>query len=492
MILAAALVLLPSGLVIRGGTVYDGTGGPGRRVDVRIVGDRIREVGRVRVLPGDRVVDARGMAVSPGFIDAHSHASGGIFEDPLAETQIRQGITTAVVGEDGGSSLPLAAFFGKLRAKPATINFASFVGHGTVREAVMGESTERSTPAQQRTMAALVEEEMKAGAIGLSTGLEYRPGRYADLGELVTLSKAAARNGGMYISHMRNEDNTTLKAVDELIEIARQAKLPAQINHIKLGSASVWGKASTILKTMDDSAKAGLKISADVYPYLYWQSTIRVLIPTEEFHDRAQWEKGIADVGGPGHILLTRYTPDPTWQGKTIGEVSAATGKDPITVIQEIIEKCHGKGSKGSESVVVTAMSDADLKTFIASPRVMFCSDGGLHGSHPRGAGSFPRILGVYVREQRVIPLTEAIRKMTSLPAATFGFRDRGRLAPGMMADAVVFDPRTVRDTATTKDPQAKPIGISTVIVNGQPVLLGSRPTSARPGRPVLRARRLG
>jgi N-acyl-D-amino-acid deacylase len=485
---AFALAYAQPGLVIHGGTVYDGLGGAGRKVDIRIEGDTIRAIGRVQAKKGDQVIDAKGLAVTPGFIDAHSHADGGIFEDPLAETQIRQGITTAVVGEDGSSDLPLTDFFGKLRKTPSTINFASFVGHGTIRSAVMGDGDRKPTPEEIVKMAALVEREMKNGALGLSTGLEYQPGRYGDTGEVAALAKAASKHGGMYISHVRNEDNHAMEAFRELIDIATRAKLPAQINHIKLCSARVWGQAPAVLKLMDEAAKKGVKISADVYPYLYWQSTIRVIIATEEWDDRAQWEQGLSDVGGPEHILLTKYSPDPSWAGKTIAEISKITGKDPITVIQEIIEKCHRNGNKGSESVVVTAMSEADLTAFIASPRIMFCSDGGLHGTHPRGAGSFPRILGVYVREKKVLSLAEAIRKMTSLPASRFGFKDRGVLKAGMKADLVLFDPKTVLDKSTTKDPEAKPIGISTVIVNGQPVLLDGKTTKSRPGRPLPRA----
>lgn len=483
----ASLVLTPSSWLIRGGTVYDGVSTAGRKVDVRIVGDTIREIGHLKVRTGEQVIDATGLVVAPGFIDAHSHASGGIFEDPNAETQIRQGITTAVVGEDGSSEFPLQNWFDKLLKSPTAINFASFVGHGTVREQVMGDSDRKSTPEERKKMADLVAQEMKAGALGLSTGLEYQPGRYADTDEVVALATSAAKYKGIYISHMRNEDNTFFDALHELIDIARRAKIPAQVNHIKIGSARVWGRAGEALNEMAAARKAGLDITADVYPYLYWQSTIRVIIPTEQFDDREQWRQGLADIGGPEHVLLTRYTPDPTWQGLTIAQISERVGKDPITVIQEIIERCHGKGATGSESVVVTAMSEADLKAFIVSPLVMFCSDGGLHGSHPRGAGSFPRILGEYVREQRVIPLGEAIRKMTSVPARRFKLTRRGQIAVGYKADITIFDAQKVHDTATTHSPQAKPDGLPTVLVNGEPVLRDGAVTGAHPGRPLRR-----
>ena len=485
MLLAAALALVP-GLVIRGGTLYDGTGGPPRQADVRIVGDTIQEIGKVKARSGDTIVEARGLAVAPGFIDAHSHADGGIFEDPDAETQVRQGITTAIVGVDGGSHYPLLDWFGRLEREPSALNFASYVGHGTVRTTVMGEAARASTPAERDAMAAIVAREMKEGALGLSSGLEYQPGRYSDTDELIALAKAA--KPGLYASHMRNEDNQSFQAIDELVRISKEGGLPGQIDHIKLGSARVWGRTGDVFARM-----AQADVQADVYPYLYWQSTIRVIIATERFEDRKQWEQGLADIGGPGHVLLTTFSPDPSWQGKTVAELAAAQGKDPISLIQEIIARCYGPGEKGagdkgSESVVVTAMSDDDLKAFIQNPKICFCSDGGLHGSHPRGAGSFPRILGHYVREERTIPLQEAIRKMTSLPARRFGLKDRGLVEKGMKADLVVFDPVTIRDTATTQKPESPPVGLSTVLVNGTPVLWDGTITHAHPGRPLRRS----
>lgn len=478
-----SLVAFQSGTVIHGGVVYDGTGSPGRKVDVRMVGDRIVAVGKFAPHKGDRIIDATGLAVAPGFIDAHSHADGGIDKDPDAETQIRQGITTAVVGEDGGSALPLTKFWTQLRQKPAALNFGSFIGQGTIRHAVMGDEERPATEREIEQMKVLVGQGMDAGALGLSTGLEYVPARYAQTDEIIELAKVAGKRGGIYISHVRNEDNHAMEAFKELVEISKKANMPGEINHIKLCSARVWGREHEVEKLM-----AANNITADVYPYTYWQSTIRVIIATEQFDDRAQWEQGLKDVGGPGHVLLTSFSPDKSWAGRTIAEISAKTGKDPISVIQEVIRRCYQNGNKGSESVVVTAMSEDDVTNFIKSPRIMFCSDGGLHGTHPRGAGSFPRILGVYVREKKALTLTEAIRKMTSLPAWRFGFKDRGSIAVGKKADIVLFDPKTVKDTATTKNPEAKPIGLPTVLVNGVPVLLNGNPTHAHPGQTLRKA----
>ena len=278
--------------LIQGGTIYDGLGNRPRVADLRIENNDILAIGHLKPRKGEIRINARGLAVAPGFIDSHSHADGGIFEDPDAETQIRQGITTAVVGEDGSSSYPIRDFWDKLNRHPASIRFASFVGHGTVRSQVMGDAKRASTPAERDEMADMVKQEMRDGAIGLSSGLEYQPGRYGNVDELVVLAKAAAERGGMYISHVRNEDDYAFKAFDELVQIARRAHLPAEINHIKLGSATVWGKAGQVQKLMDSAKKEHLEIWADVYPYLYWQSTIRVIIATEQFDDRAQWEKG--------------------------------------------------------------------------------------------------------------------------------------------------------------------------------------------------------
>lgn len=467
------------GIIIRGGRVNRGYGGGEQVEDIRIEGDTIVAIGpNIRAGKRDQIIDASGLTVCPGFIDAHSHADGGIFEDPDAETQIRQGITTSVVGEDGGSSLPLTDFFGRLKKHPASLNFASFTGEGSIRQAVMGKSQAKPTTFQMKQMKDLVAREMKSGALGLSTGLEYEPGRFASTDELVELAKVAAKFGGIYISHVRNEDNQAFEAFDELAQISDRAKMDAEINHIKLCSARVWGRAPAVIKLMESH-----NITADVYPYTYWHSTIRVIIPTQEYSNRGLWEQGLKDVGGPEHVLLAEYTPDPAWKGKTIAEISAKTGTDPITLIQKIIAECYGPGKKGREGVIVTAMSEADVITFVKSNRIMFCSDGGLHDTHPRGAGSFPRVLGVYVRERNVLPLGQAIRKMTSLPAWRFGFKDRGRLEYKMKADIVIFDPFTVADTATVEHPESKPIGIKTVLVNGQVVLLNGNPTHRHSGR---------
>ncbi|MDX1932992.1 MAG: D-aminoacylase [Capsulimonadales bacterium] len=470
------------------GLVFDGLGSGGRRSDLLLRDDTIVALGRPIPGTADLTLDADGKAVAPGFIDTHSHASGGILDHRHAETQVRQGITTAIVGQDGSSEFPLADWFARLERTPAAINFASFVGHGTVRDRVVGKDYRRpSTPDEIRRMCGLVEQEMKAGALGLSSGLEYDPGLFAGTDEVIALAKIAARFRGLYISHVRDEENEALASFKELIRVAEEGRLPAQISHIKLASSPVWGKAKEVFRLMDEARRRGVDITADVYPYTYWQSSIIVLIPTREWDRRDLWETGLAEIGGAKNVLLSRYEPDARWQGKTLADIATMTGKDPVSVIQEIVKRTRSEPRAG-ESVVVTAMQEKDLKAFLTHPRIMFCTDGGLRGSHPRGAGSYPRILGKYVREERVLPLKEAIRKATSLPAWRMGLKDRGTIAVGKKADLVLFDPRTIHDTATTNDPQSVPVGLTDVLVNGVPVLRDGQPTGEYPGRVLRRS----
>lgn len=479
-------------ILIKGGTVIDGTGKPARLADVRIVGDTIRAVGNLKPIAGETTIDATGKVVAPGFIDGHSHADGGIDETPDAATQIRQGITTSIVGQDGGSHFPLSEWIAHLKEHPASINFASFVGHGTIRRQVMGEDYKRATkPEEIEKMRSLVAQEMKRGALGLSSGLEYDPGFYSTTEELVACAQVAGQNGGMYISHLRDEGTAFFAALDELIRIAREGHLPAQVSHIKLDTAPVWNRAGDVLKRMEEARRSGLDITADVYPYLYWQSSIMVLIPSRDWDDRKLWEQGLAEVGGPSHVLLTSYSGNTGWTGKTISDIASATGRDAISIIQEIVHTAHDPGKNGSESVVVTAMTDRDLDAFIASPLTMFCTDGALKGSHPRGAGSYPRVLGVYVRERKTLSLERAIQKATGYPAQRFGLRDRGVVRVGMRADLVIFDPTAVHDTATTAQPTAPPVGISDVFVNGVRVLEAGNITKKYPGRFLRRQGRL-
>jgi N-acyl-D-amino-acid deacylase len=480
--------LRPASLLLRGGTLIDGTGAPRRRADLRVSNGVIQEIGQLKPKSVEKVIDARGLIVAPGFIDTHSHADGGLLLAPDAELPIKQGITTAIIGQDGGSNLPLSTFWAAIKARPVALNLASFVGHGSIRNAVMGEDYKRAaTPAEIAKMTALVEREMKSGALGLSSGLEYDPGLYAKTEEVVALAKVAAKYRGIYISHVRDEENEALTSIRELIRIAEAAKLPAQISHIKLGSRPVWNRTAEVFRLMSDAKRRGIEISADIYPYTYWRSTITVITPTRDWSDRAAWQKGLEEIGGAKNVLLSTYTPNLAWQGKTIAQIALETGRDAVAIVQEIVQKTHSEGSTGREGVVVTAMQEDDLRRFIAHPNIMFCTDGGLRGGHPRAAGSFPRVLARYVRQLHVLKLEDAIRKMTSLPARRMGLSERGELKIGKKADIVLFDATKVIDTATTANPMSKPLGLPMVIVNGVPVLQGGEMTGARPGMVLLR-----
>ncbi len=474
-------------ILIRGGTVIDGTGAPRTRADVRVEGESIVEVAPgLRPAGGERVIDATGLVVAPGFIDMHSHASSEVGERPDAESQVRQGITTTLVGQDGSSDLPIADFFERLeRIRPA-INFATLVGAGTVRGVVMGGDFRRAaTAAEIETMAALVERGMLDGAIGLSSGLEYDPGFYATPGEMVALARVVARHGGFYSSHVRDEENEAVSAWREAIDVGRKAGVPVEISHIKLAVQPVWGQAKDALKVLADARREGLTVMADWYPYTYWQSAMYVLIADRDFENREKWRVGLAEIGGAGNVLVTAYRPDPSYNGKTLEDIARSRREDPVTTVIAMIREA-GPGI----GIIGTSMDDEDLATFLTHPQVIICSDGSIAGRHPRGYGTFPRVLGRYVREGKRLSIEEAIAKMTGRSARQAGLADRGVLARGRQADIVVFDPETIADRATKEQPDQLSVGVEYVVVNGVIVLEGGQMTGERPGRGLRRARR--
>ena len=482
----------PAGTVIVNARVLDGSGGPPRSVAVRIVGDRIVEVGAQPAARGDRVIDAAGLTLAPGFIDTHSHHDRGLREHRDALAVVSQGVTTIVVGQDGGSDIPLAEFFARLEQTPPAANVASYVGHGTVRSTVMGDDFRRvATPAEIRRMREIVETEMRAGALGLSTGLEYDPGIYSSRDEVLDLARAVAPFGGRYISHVRSEDRAFWQAIDELVAIGRDARIPVQISHVKLAMRSLWGQTDSLLRMLDRARAAGVDVTADVYPYTYWQSTLTVLFPERDFANHATAELVLREVAAPEGLLLSRFAPDTTYVGKTVADIARLRGTDPATTLMALIretQEAERAGRPSDESVIGTSMTEHDVARLIAWPHANICSDGELAGRHPRGFGAFPRVLGRYVREQGVIGLTEAVRKMTSLSAAHVGIVDRGRIAPGYFADLVLFDPATILDRATPVEPRATAVGIRRVWVNGEVVYEGGTVTGRFPGRVVRRA----
>jgi N-acyl-D-amino-acid deacylase len=476
--------------LITGATVIDGTGEPGRRASVRLAAGLIAAVGALSPEPGERVVDGTGLVLAPGFIDTHSHADGDIFEHPDALAAVSQGITTVIGGQDGGSSYPLEKYLSRLRRHPAAINVGMYGGHGTYRERVMGKDFRRpATGAELARMETMLAEDMRAGAFGLATGLEYDPGIYSAPGEVVALAKVAAAYGGRYISHIRSEDRDFWKAIDEIIDIGRQARLPVQVSHMKLAMRSLWGHSDDLLRRLDEARASGVDITADVYPYTYWHSTLTVLFPQRDFANRDTAAFVLKEVAAPDGLLMGRFDPDPKYVGMTLAQIATQRGTDPVTTLIDMIRESEAMRSRrhpDTESVIGTSMDENDVRRLVAWEHSNVCTDGELDGRHPRGFGSYPRILGRYVRDDKVLTLEGAIHRMTGLAAAHMGLADRGLVKPGMKADLVLFDPATVIDHATLEQPQALSAGIVRVWVNGTPVWSDGSATGSRPGQVIL------
>lgn len=483
----------PAGITITNVRIIDGTGGPERTGAVRVLGDSIVAVGEVSPARGDSVIDGGGLALAPGFIDTHSHHDWGLTRTPDALAAVSQGITTIIAGQDGGHPMPLAAAMDTLVRNPPALNVAFYAGHGTIRSAVMGDDFKRpARPEEVDSMTRLLERELAAGALGLSTGLEYDPGINSDRSEVMALAKTTAAAGGRYISHIRSEDRWFFEAIDEIIAIGREAKLPVQVSHMKLAMISLWGQTDSLLRVLDAARASGVEITADVYPYTYWQSTLQVLFPKRDFDNRAEADKVLREIAKPEGLLIGDFLPNRAYAGKTVAEIAVLRKEDPASTLMGLIresiawERAH-PDSGGSESVVATSMADADVAKLLAWAHTNVCSDGTLEGAHPRGFGAFPRVLGRLVREQKVMSLETAVAKMSGLAAAHTGLRRRGTIAPGQYADLVLFDPATVIDRATPAEPRLVSTGIERVWVNGREVWRGGRTTAARPGRVIRR-----
>ena len=483
--LLALAVAVPSSqsraFVVTGAQLADGTGGALRAGAVRVEGDTITAVGAVTPRPDEIVVDGTGLVLAPGFIDAHNHSTEGLLNEPAAITQVSQGITTLAVGQDGSSPWPLPGYVARLRADPPAVNVVVLAGHATIRRLVMGDDYKRtSLPAEHARMRSLVDQAMAEGAMGLSSGLEYEVGSYAGIEEVIEMARAAGAKGGFYISHIRDEADLTMDAVREAIAIGERAKLPVQITHIKLGTVGVWGKAAEVVALVEAARSRGVDVTADAYPYLAWQSTPRVLIPNKKYDDPVSVRRGLDDIGGATNVQITRWKAYPQHVGKRLDEAARAEG---ISDIEAYIRFAADEGA----GMIGHAMVESDLRTFYQQPWVMVASDGGIANNHPRGAGTFPRVLGLYVREKQWMTLPEAIRKMTSMPAARLGLEDRGALRPGMKADLVLFDPKKVTDHSTFEEPRALSTGIARVWVNGGLVWTGGAPGAERAGRVLTR-----
>lgn len=473
-------------IAIVGATLIDGSGRAALRDSAVVLsGDSIVAAGQrsqVKIPADARVIDARGMVVSPGFVDAHNHSDRGFTADPSAASQVSQGITTVIIGQDGGSPFPVGEYLAALDKAPIALNVLTFVGHATVRARAMSDDTNRlATPAEIESMKQMVQQAMRDGALGLSSGLEYETGKPASTDELIALARVAGAAGGMYISHIRDEADKTFAALEEAIQIGREAHLPVQISHIKLGSVAVWRRAPDAVALINKARARGQDVTADCYPYDAWSSTIRVLIPSGRHDDPTDVARGLADVGGPANITIVSCKTHPEYEFKNMEEISRHERISPVELYMKIVRD-------GGAGVVCHSMKDSDIRTFYRQPWVMVSSDGGIGARHPRGAGTYPRVLGRYVRELHWLTLPEAIRKMTSLPAQRFKLKDRGLIRAGFKADLVMFDPGRIIDRATFQEPQLLPTGVQRVFVNGIEVWTDGKVTGNRPGRALRRS----
>lgn len=480
----------PESWLISNARIIDGTGAPAFDGAVRIQDGIIRETGNLTPLDGELVVDAQGKVIAPGFIDTHSHADSDLFDMPDALPAVSQGITTAVVGQDGSSPWPLSDFFAKLAQQPAALNIAAYSGHNTLRDNVMGKDFRRNANDDEvKAMSAMLERDMSAGALGLATGMEYDPGIYSDPSEVLILARVAAGHGGRYISHMRSEDRWFEDALEEIIEIGRQTGMPVQISHFKLAMKRLWGQAPQTIARLEQARAEGIDITADIYPYEYWHSNLMVLLPGRDPDDRKAVELALSEIAPPEGLWFTRFPPNPEYVGMKLTEVAALRGKDPVTTFMEVVkESTEWEERTGDgDAIIGTSMLDEDVRQLLLWPHTNVCTDGGLVSLHPRARGSYPRILGRYVREDKLMPLEMAVHKMTGLAAKHMGFTNRGTLAPGAAADMVLFDPDTVIDHATPQQPELLSSGILKVWVNGQAVFSDGKVTGNRPGQVIKR-----
>ena len=471
----------PSSFLIVNAQLADGTGAPLRKANVRVAYMHIIGIGELEPEKGEPTMDAKGLVLAPGFIDIHNHSEEGLLKEPLAETQIAQGITTVVVGPDGESPWPLINWVRSVQQIHTAPNVALFAGHATIREQVMGKDYKRAaTPDEILQMEQLLGQAMNQQAQGLSSGLEYEVGSYASTDELVALAKVAAERGGIYMTHIRDEADKSFDALNEEITIAERAHIPVEHSHIKLGTVGVQGKAAAYIKVIEDARKRGVDFLADCYPYDAWHSNLKVLVPDKQYENPKSVAKALADVGGASRITITQFTPKPAYAGHTIADLAKAAHISDVDMFIRLVRE--GDAANTEALIICQSMTESDIKAFYQQPWVMVASDGGIANDHPRGAGTFPRVLGVYVREKHWLTLPEAIRKMTSLPAQRLGWKDRGVIREGAFADFVLFNPDTIIDRASYANPAALPAGIEKVFVNGVLVWDNGKPTSARPG----------
>ena len=524
-------------VIIKDGTVYDGTGAEPKQVDVAIRGDRIVGIGDFKTAKAKTIIDAKGLAVAPGFINMLSWSVASLIQDGRSQSEIRQGVTTEIMGE-GESMGPLndrvrehmlrqqtdikydikwntlAEYLQYLEKRGVSCNVASFIGATTIREYVIGFDDKPPTTEQLDQMRELVRKEMEAGALGIGTSLIYPPAFYAKTDELIELCKVAATYQGKYISHMRSEGNRLLEALDELIRISREAKIPAEVYHIKASGRQNWPKIDDLLSRIEAAQKEGLKITADMYTYTAGGTGLDASLPpwtedggypalfkrlrdpatrekikAEVQKPKGAWENLYLDAGGPEHILLVEFKSEKLkpLTGKTLAEVAKMRGKDPIDTAMDLIAEDESR-----IGALYFIISEDNVKKELTKPWISFGSDEASQAPegvflksnpHPRAYGNFARVLGKYLRDEKVIPMKEAIRRLSGLPATNLGLDHRGFLKEGMFADVVVFDPATIADRATFDKPHQYAVGMKEVFVNGVQVLKDGEHTGAKPGR---------
>ncbi|MBL7806608.1 MAG: serine hydrolase [Saprospiraceae bacterium] len=484
---------LPLTTLITNVQVIDGTGIPARAASVRILDETIEAVGALNPYPGEIVVDGQGKVLAPGFIDTHSHLAGSTEDYPEALAALNQGVTTIVSGQDGYGSW-IDSIQVQLARKPIAINIATYTGQTALREMVMGGSDQLERSATQQEidqMKVILRQEMKKGSLGLSTGLEYAGAYFSTHDEVIQLAKVTAEEKGRYISHLRSEDIALKEAISEIIEIGRQAKLPVQISHFKIALKDDWGTAPQLLAWLESARTEGIDITADCYPYVFWNSTLKVLFPKTDYNNPVSAQYAVDHTFDPAQSIVPRFAANPAYAGKTISEIAAMRQETPAQTLMGLIaeadayEAAHPDAT-GIEAILGKSMLEEDVANILAWAHTNICSDGA-NGGHPRGYGSFTRVLGMYVREQKIMSLETAIQKMTSLAAAHVGIANRGILAPGYAADLVLFDPATVKDNASVQNPRALSDGILKVWVNGHCVYEDQKATKWYPGKFVGR-----
>jgi N-acyl-D-amino-acid deacylase len=488
-------------IIIRNARVADGTGKRIFASEIAIERGKIARIGGLKGASARVLIDARGRVVAPGFIDVHTHSESGIVERPQAENFLRDGVTTIVTGNCGSSELDLKTWFDE--RKPG-VNLASLIGHNSLRHKVMGDAQRQATPAELEAMKSIVDQAMRDGAVGFSTGLEYVPGTYAEPEEVIELAKVAAKYGGIYATHMRGEGEMISRYLDESIRVGREAHIRVEVSHLKQDTRSHWGEAPQMLAQLAKARKSGVDIRADQYPYDAFSTGLSFLLPSWAQADgREAMKRRLADaatraklsaemletlrvIGQPdySYVRLASFSARREWEGKTISEVNVLMGRKPSSA--EEAQTILDLAAMGGGSGVYRAMGEQDILRIMKDPNVAVASDGGVPEfgqgmPHPRSYGTNARVL-----KMGVLPLPQLIRKMTSLPAATFGFKDRGVIRAGMRADLVLFDPAKVRDLATYERPHQYSEGFDTVIVNGRIAIDEGRMTGELAGE-VLR-----